>query len=61
MKMDGCQNKGVAGRAFCKRLKRNGMDGGNRMLFAGLKLSDDAPQRPSTDMGRVESNYHDSC
>jgi hypothetical protein len=28
MKMDGYQNKGVAGGAFCKRLKRNGMDGG---------------------------------
>jgi hypothetical protein len=28
MKMDGYQNKGVTGRAFCKRLKRKGMDGG---------------------------------
>jgi hypothetical protein len=26
MKMDGCENKGVAGRAFCKWLKRKGMD-----------------------------------
>jgi hypothetical protein len=30
MKMDGYQNKGVAGGAFCKRLKRNGMDGGKK-------------------------------
>jgi hypothetical protein len=28
MKMDCYQNKGVARRAFCKRLKRNGMDDG---------------------------------
>jgi hypothetical protein len=28
MKMDGCQSKGVAGGAFCKRLKRNEMDDG---------------------------------
>jgi hypothetical protein len=28
MKMDGCQNKGVAGGAFCKRLKREGMEDG---------------------------------
>jgi hypothetical protein len=28
MKMDGYQNKGVAGGAFCKRLKRKGIDGG---------------------------------
>jgi hypothetical protein len=28
MKMDGYQNKGVAGRAFCNYLKRKGMDGG---------------------------------
>jgi hypothetical protein len=28
MKMDGYQNKGVAGGAFCKWLKGNGMDGG---------------------------------
>jgi hypothetical protein len=28
MKMDGCQNKGVAGGAFCNDLKRKGMDGG---------------------------------
>jgi hypothetical protein len=27
MKMDGCENKGVAGGAFCKSLKENGMDG----------------------------------
>jgi hypothetical protein len=26
MKMDRCQSKGVAGGAFCKRLKRKGMD-----------------------------------
>jgi hypothetical protein len=30
MKMDRCQSKGVAGGAFCKRLKRNGMDGGKQ-------------------------------
>jgi hypothetical protein len=28
IKMDGCENKGVAGGAFCKRLKRNGMEEG---------------------------------
>jgi hypothetical protein len=28
MKMDRCQSKGVAEGAFCKQLKRNGMDGG---------------------------------
>ena len=28
MKMDRCQSKGVAGGAFCKWLKRNGMDDG---------------------------------
>jgi hypothetical protein len=28
MKMDRCQSKGVAGGAFCKPLKRNGMGDG---------------------------------
>jgi hypothetical protein len=28
MKMDGYQNKRVAGGGFCKQLKKNGMDGG---------------------------------
>jgi hypothetical protein len=28
MKMDGCQNKGVGGGAFCKWLNINGIDGG---------------------------------
>jgi hypothetical protein len=39
MKMDGYQNKGVAGRAFCNYLKRKGMDGGNKVLLAGSRLS----------------------
>jgi hypothetical protein len=43
MKIERCQNKGVAGRAFCNYLKRKGMDGGNRALLAGSKLSDDVP------------------
>jgi hypothetical protein len=30
MKMDRCQSKGVAGGAFCKWLKRNGMDDGKQ-------------------------------
>jgi hypothetical protein len=32
MKMDRCQSKGVAGGAFCKRLKRKGMDGGKKRI-----------------------------
>jgi hypothetical protein len=35
MKMDGYQNKGVAGRAFCKHMKIERMDGRNLGL-AGM-------------------------
>jgi hypothetical protein len=40
MKMDGYQNKGVAGRAFCKHMKIKRMDGRN----LGLAGVGDVPQ-----------------
>jgi hypothetical protein len=45
MKMDGYQNKGVAGRAFCKRLKRDGMDDGKsrRSNRVAAKKEGDTP------------------
>jgi hypothetical protein len=49
MKMDRCQNKGVAGRASCNYLKRKGMDGGNRVRLAGLKLSGKVPNQVGSD------------
>jgi hypothetical protein len=56
MKMERYQGKGVARGAFCNDLKRKGMDGGNRVLLAGSKLSGKVSEKFSTDSGRLELN-----
>jgi hypothetical protein len=45
MKMDRYQSKGVAGGAFCKRLKRNGMDGGK------LRICQEKERRVTPEFG----------
>jgi hypothetical protein len=57
MKMDGYQNKGVAGRAFCKHMKIKRMDGGNLGL-AGMGIPQIHPGCKRRTLARMSFDIH---